>query len=160
MFQSTHPRRVRLLPCLQACSASGFNPRTHVGCDNDMVPPYERENGFNPRTHVGCDDVLESTFKDKGFQSTHPRRVRLSADMTLTQIEEFQSTHPRRVRLCRSCRREALRCFNPRTHVGCDTFSYWRHFAVSSFNPRTHVGCDPFVQIGSDTTNVSIHAPT
>ena len=78
----------------------------------------------------------------------------------------FQSTHPRGVRLSVVLWRGIIRrCFNPRTRVGCDRFS----FSVSSiperfqsthprgvrltlsetlgvelggFNPRTRVGCD------------------
>ena len=56
MFQSTHPRRVRRLPprfCLGSLFC--FNPRTHVGCD---------------------DDVVDSKDAIDMFQSTHPRRVR------------------------------------------------------------------------------------
>ena len=33
MFQSTHPRRVRLPSFVTIALALGFNPRTHVGCD-------------------------------------------------------------------------------------------------------------------------------
>ena len=33
-FQSTHPRRVRPLARSFRCVGSGFNPRTHVGCDS------------------------------------------------------------------------------------------------------------------------------
>ena len=34
------------------------------------------------------------------------------------------------------------KCFNPRTHTGCD---YWPRQCISiygRFNPRTHTGCD------------------
>ena len=81
----------------------------------------------------------------------------------------FQSTHPRRVRPTTFSQRTALtRCFNPRTHVGCDTKTFRRRFASSlfqsthprrvrllcvlieykstCFNPRTHVGCDHLVE--------------
>ena len=50
----------------------------------------------------------------------------------------FQSTHPRGVRRCPSPRRQSTFCFNPRTHVGCDT------------NKLISVKIQP----------VSIHAPT
>ena len=56
MFQSTHPRRVRLP--VRPCPAPGrrsFNPRTHEGCDK-----------YHPL-------LLSMSML---FQSTHPRRVR------------------------------------------------------------------------------------
>ena len=53
MFQSTHPRRVRL----------------------QRLPGLQRLDCFNPRTHAGCDNIAEWTQKVHAtFQSTHPRR--------------------------------------------------------------------------------------
>ena len=98
------------------------------------------------------------------FQSTHPRRVRHNVPSDIRAGFKFQSTHPRRVR-----RRICLiiwlySCFNPRTHVGCDTIcllsssriylfqsthprrvrlGFHLHLLpLNCFNPRTHVGCD------------------
>ena len=34
-----------------------FNPRTHVGCDNQLQFVISNTASFNPRTHVGCDEV-------------------------------------------------------------------------------------------------------
>ena len=80
------------------------------------------------------------------FQSTHPRRVRLSANIALTQQQEFQSTHPRRVRQVGGLTGGWLLCFNPRTHVGCDSSIGLMFILDLSFNPRTHVGCDLQIQ--------------
>ena len=33
-------------------------------------------------------------------------------------------------------------CFNPRTHMGCDTIRAARSVPTSCFNPRTHMWCD------------------
>ena len=78
LFQSTHPRGVRLLdhvrvfrrrhisihaPAWGATPASAycailagyFNPRTRVGCDGSTAYPQSRPRHFNPRTRVGCD---------------------------------------------------------------------------------------------------------
>ncbi len=80
VFQSTHPRGVRLHPVLgnhllgkvsihapaggatDPVDASGgpircFNPRTRGGCDG--LPPYASHavSSFNPRTRGGCDSV-------------------------------------------------------------------------------------------------------
>ena len=55
---------------------------------------------FNPRTHVGCDKNTEGCILVGEFQSTHPRRVRLTVVLDkLAFSGRFQSTHPRRVRL-------------------------------------------------------------
>ena len=77
-FQSTHPRRVRLVNILLGLSRwKNFNPRTHEGCDGA----------------VGFEDIVQCVF-----QSTHPRRVRLGLPLTFIPSTSFQSTHPRRVR--------------------------------------------------------------
>ena len=54
-FQSTHPRRVRLHRRQPSRMFRGFNPRTHVGCDNFDWFVNIKTYSFNPRTHVGCD---------------------------------------------------------------------------------------------------------
>ena len=76
----------------------------------------------------------------------------------------FQSTHPHGVRLYHFIFCFFDECFNPRTHMGCDTIQLRSHALdiVSihaptwgathhsfrgvnlniSFNPRTHMGCD------------------
>ena len=99
VFQSTHPRRVRLWQSWEPLTSISFNPRTHVGCDHgrsvrpqqhyvsihaptqDATPSSEEESdpySFNPRTHVGCDKIEHNQHLHQGS-------------------------------------------FNPRTHVGCDT---------------------------------------
>ena len=76
MFQSTHPRGVRRQSISVYVSVMSFNPRTHVGCDeNPWVCP-----------------------RDKTFQSTHPRGVRLQNLISDGSEALFQSTHPRGVR--------------------------------------------------------------
>ena len=144
---------------------ASFNPRTHAGCAPDSARACTR-GCFNPRTHAGCDwrhsrcvwhwavsihaptqGATRSYLRDKRpklvFQSTHPRRVRLSAttddvvvfqanprthagcDRTVQQRlgrqDMFQSTHPRRVRPV-TVRYNVIskEVFNPRTHAGCD----------------------------------------
>ena len=52
------------------------------------------------------------------------------------------------------------KCFNPRTHTGCDRISSEGSVHSSRFNPRTHTGCDNTVGALGDTIFVSIHAPT
>ena len=38
------------------------------------------------------------------------------------------------------------KCFNPRTHTGCDTSPKNNGSYYDCFNPRTHTGCDNKVQ--------------
>ena len=98
-FQSTHPRGVRLAASLRSIPASGFNPRTHAGCDEVLPAWHVQRVCFNPRTHAGCDKATVSWFDSDGkFQSTHPRGVRLPTDRFVCVWQKFQSTHPRGVR--------------------------------------------------------------
>ena len=53
-----------------------------------------------------------------------------------------------------------MRCFNPRTHTGCDLAAGDTSLYELRFNPRTHTGCDGFVQVNLSLAFVSIHAPT
>ena len=55
------------------------------------------------------------------FQFTHPYGVRPQRVSASGLKIEFQFTHPYGVRLIMSCRRGVRkRCFNSRTHMGCD----------------------------------------
>ena len=166
MFQSTHPRRVRLQGACQGFNASIVS--IHAPTQGATTSPNGRRRStqrqsthprrvrpslrralplrpwrFNPRTHAGCDLRVSRFFMpSRVFQSTHPRRVRRSA-----------AAIP-----CSIC------CFNPRTHAGCDISSGGSRIAravsihaptqgatpagrpagtrASGFNPRTHAGCD------------------
>ena len=98
-FQSTHPRRVRLIAWSVVhllCLFQSTHPRR---VRLDQKTRYDTKVGFNPRTHVGCD--FASSFSDP---------------QTLG--------------------------FNPRTHVGCDCKYFASCRLIFCFNPRTHVGCD------------------
>ena len=52
------------------------------------------------------------------------------------------------------------RCFNPRTHKGCDQAWHIQICVLSGFNPRTHKGCDFASESVKIFIDVSIHAPT
>ena len=53
------------------------------------------------------------------------------------------------------------KCFNPRTHTGCDGSSPRLPLRSKCFNPRTHTGCDFCSRMDlSSKIFVSIHAPT
>ena len=144
LFQSTHPRRVRLCTPFFKLQTLSFNPRTHVGCDfmsatldySDLQ--FQSTHPRRVRQSEGFTGRLASVF-----QSTHPRRVRLWRVARGLLYSVFQSTHPRRVRHIAPFAINVLTCFNPRTHVGCDYALLWYAKIITGFNPRTHVGCDP-----------------
>ena len=99
---------------------------------------------FNPRTRVGC-DIGDQHVVRRVVVSIHAPAwgATTTAADRLTSGTTFQSTHPRGVRhhgLLALHRR--LLCFNPRTRVGCDSFTLRTLNCSSSFNPRTRVGCD------------------
>ena len=143
-FQSTHPHGVRLAlhllyvwvrfvsihaPTRGATRAAGIHDAG--------------ESGFNPRTHTGCDNLnLESggTFP---FQSTHPHGVRHILLHGASSSSKFQSTHPHGVRrYIPLLLHQEVSCFNPRTHTGCDSPHTNMVVIIYCFNPRTHTGCD------------------
>ena len=68
--------------------------------------------------------------------------------------------HPRRVWRNRPPRLDAIRCFNPHTHAGCDFGDVLWHTMYSSFNPHTHAGCDCIYNCACGYGYVSIHTPT
>ena len=57
---------------------ASFNPRTRAGCDIAAAADMSTVTGFNPRTRAGCDGrFCNHPGRHGGFQSTHPRGVRL-----------------------------------------------------------------------------------
>ena len=113
-----------------------FNPRTHIGCDRVCTHPHARRRCFNPRTHIGCDLMQDvRPLEADPFQSTHPHRVRLLSNTDDLGLTKFQSTHPHRVRLLRVLIEYKSKCFNPRTHIGCDrVFSKCLNITLQSYN--------------------------
>ena len=120
-----------------------FNPRTRVGCDSLLsrsrcsntsvsihAPAWGATSFANPSSHLRmfqskhprgvrpsihhCNNAMSM------FQSTHPRGVRQTVSILLSRLLRFQSTHPRGVRLADWEPGIMVRCFNPRTRVGCD----------------------------------------
>ena len=120
-----------------------FNPRTHMGCDG-LTPASRYCRITFQSTHPHGVRHVESIVRRRwsGFQSTHPHGVRRSILVPYTtslcvsihaptwgataptsdrgSTIRFQSTHPYGVRRIYSCTLLNLRCFNPRTHMGCD----------------------------------------
>ena len=120
-FQSTHPRGVRQVLFSERLTKTGFNPRTHEGCDNILT---------------------KLTFQIKKFQSTHPRGVRQHKSQAVRLTEKFQSTHPRGVRhdmLLKNRQHLVFQSTHPR---GVRPNLNEGVGLLHGFNPRTHEGCD------------------
>ena len=137
-FQSTPPRRERLLFLLSFWRCPYFNPRPREGSDlslhTEVWPsrtfqstPPRRERHFRWR----CRRVR------KTFQSTPPRRERQVTLKALTAFKIFQSTPPRRER---------------RDTLGIST-------AYLHFNPRPREGSDCALIVKIPLLTISIHAP-
>ena len=77
MFQSTHPRGVRPIRHKYVTTLLEFQSTHPRGVRLIVYESTANGTGFNPRTHVGC-DILYRTFiwYKNLFQSTHPRGVR------------------------------------------------------------------------------------
>ena len=187
-FQSTHPSGVR--PALSSTPCRhryDFNPRTPVGCDADSIRAQGIKQISIHAPQWGA-TLSAQAFKAQGeFQSTHPSGVRPYSSRRRNPPSVFQSTHPSGVRHVLSSRQYTARVisihapqwgatpaggwagrsgryFNPRTPVGCDSFSSLPHaqsrvfqsthpsgvrpsgsrrrVRQMNFNPRTPVGCD------------------
>ena len=94
---------------------------------------------FNPRTHEWCDGRVPAVGRRHQVSIHAPTRGATEyLCLQWHNYERFQSTHPRGVRQNGMISANSIRCFNPRTHEGCDLYS--------------------LVEIGDD--GVSIHAPT
>ena len=140
MFQSTHPRGVRLSEVDQNRIVSAFQS-THP-------------RGVRPLLSKSCKMIPK-------FQSTHPRGVRLHVVNCYITAFKFQSTHPRGVRLQQLPLCQPMPCFNPRTHEGCDSMSTesCANICFVSIHAPTR-GATATVSAAYSYLKVSIHAPT
>ena len=139
-FQSTHPHGVRQCINTTYVRVACFNPRTHTGCDTYQTLHACADSVSIHAPTRGATSIISLAWSGIEFQSTHPHGVRLIC---------FLSVFPRK------------RCFNPRTHTGCDFPLFNWDKSKKGFNPRTHTGCDLKEHISINRIRiVSIHAPT
>ena len=138
MFQSTHPRGVRLVIAISKFTFYVFQSTHPRGVRRSSVP---------------------SPLHLRLFQSTHPRGVRHSTTSCWLHVQWFQSTHPRGVR-----RHVATNLSQP-IHVsihaparGATSIRINKDTSVC-FNPRTREGCDYEYGKNVGWVSVSIHAP-
>ena len=77
------------------------------------------------------------------FQSTHPYGVRRQFFIVLIVMTKVSIHAPiwgATLILCVPS--FCAKCFNPRTHMGCDRRVAACYERFDRFNPRTHMGCD------------------
>ena len=125
LFQSTHPRGVRLVchSVLPQCPA-GFNPRTRVGCDSCL----RRKRAYivvSIHAPAWGATFLRQYIHACCRVSIHAPAwgaTRCPASLSPSPFPLFQSTHPRGVRLHLLHYLLFENRFNPRTRVGCDCF--------------------------------------
>ena len=143
MFQSTHPHGVRLTDKHIHHSPKRFQSTHPHGVRPGGSGTLCGSGGFNPRTHTGCDFITIDAVFDIDVSIHAPTRgATLQPGGMITSIA-FQSTHPHGVRHeWRHHHQTFYRCFNPRTHTGCDFTKLRTKPRITRFNPRTHTGCD------------------
>ena len=141
-FQSTHPRGVRLVLVGTLNNSFLFQSTHPRGVRRFGTLAIGHKLRFNPRTHEGCDITINSDKQWQAVSIHAPTRGATRLGMSLRFIKKFQSTHPRGVRLRTDKTFSRKKCFNPRTHEGCDYVYAHTYLIYKSFNPRTHEGCD------------------
>ena len=120
-FQSTHPHGVRhkLNNKNQPRDVSIHAPTW--GATVIRYHPLLSYIRFNPRTHMGCD--WKSTRCQCGRKVSIHAPTWGATEMIHPnkQLSKFQSTHPHGVRHLSELNTKQPPCFNPRTHMGCDS---------------------------------------
>ena len=166
-FQSTHPRGVRrAAPMLTSCAvgvsihapAWGATPAHTV-----LIIGYEVS--IHAPAWGATQTQMNGLRTSKGFQSTHPRGVRLFPFIPKEAGRDVSIHAPAWGATGPSLQQSAiLQSFNPRTRVGCDglpligcgNYGWFQsthprgvrqvviddHLQAQGFNPRTRVGCD------------------
>ena len=121
-FQSTHPHGVRLVRHRLPAGTGSFqstHPHGVRQLSTHTAPWYQKFQSTHPH------GVRPWASRRAGmmylpFQSTHPHGVRHISGYRFWLMSWFQSTHPHGVRRRQRSNRPSCRCFNPRTHTGCD----------------------------------------
>ena len=148
LFQSTHPRGVR--HANPGGSGGGDGVSIHAPTRGATYKfAADSEVGKFQSTHPrGVRQAFVADVpEDLWFQSTHPRGVRPTGKLLQVLHQTFQSTHPRGVRLTTTTMLQSAKCFNPRTHEGCDTLTLAAVVAVTEFQSTHPRGVRLFCQI-------------
>ena len=163
-FQSTHPRGVRLGAIFQGWSDPNFNPRTHVGCDGQLMKGFAstgefqsthprgvrpgctprplRPCYFNPRTHVGCDQKVSDPSIIQIISIHAPTWGATSMPMSMCRARMISIHAPTWGATLNEMRELAFDEFQSTHPRGVRLEINGNNRKQPNFNPRTHVGCD------------------
>ena len=141
-FQSTHPHGVRLSASCRPLRLFPFQSTHPHGVRREHLDRVRRTFGFQSTHPHGVRHDFKDGYLSNRVSIHAPTRGATRRKIAIQQTIRFQSTHPHGVRLCESAIRTIVRCFNPRTHTGCDIHNLVRFRISRRFNPRTHTGCD------------------
>ena len=124
-FQSTHPHGVRLdnSPKLTFTSTVSIHAPTWGATVIDYLMVSEQRVSIHAPTWGATFRYSTLAALISKFQSTHPHGVRPGIPIHICVLLLFQSTHPHGVRLIANITLQCTKSFNPRTHMGCDSWS-------------------------------------
>ena len=121
LFQSTHPHGVRLdLVATSRCIDKFQSTHPH---GVRQVVPVQGPQPLHVSIHAPTRGATHTWLTQGGGckVSIHaPTRGATSLWFYKTKAHTFQSTHPHGVRPLQTQKLLKVRCFNPRTHTGCD----------------------------------------
>ena len=151
MFQSTHPRGVRLVFVTTLLVSTVFQSTHPRGVRQEVLTKelYAGNVSIHAPAWGATTGKLKPIRSRVLFQSTHPRGVRRQTRRRVLHALQFQSTHPRGVRRANAAALNQANYVSIHAPAWGATPDCCRGRAPSdSFNPRTRVGCD--VRAGRD----------
>ena len=92
-FQSTHPHGVRLSQAQQMPSSRTFQSTHPHGVRRSILPVNSQTSGFNPRTHMGCDEEVEKQREAWEEVSIHAPTWGATQSRRRTQPHRMVSIH-------------------------------------------------------------------
>ena len=92
-FQSTHPHGVRLSQAQQMPSSRTFQSTHPHGVRRSILPVNSQTAGFNPRTHMGCDEEVEEQREAWEEVSIHAPTWGATQSRRRTQPHRMVSIH-------------------------------------------------------------------
>ena len=161
MFQSTHPRGVRPNAVIMYLAKIGFNPRTHEGCDKNcenvilgcLVSIHA------PTRGATLFDKLSKSFPYVSIHApTRGATVSMSIIFAFLSVSIHAPTRGATKGLSFSLPSGKVSIHAPTR--GATFPPSYVYISNRCFNPRTHEGCDCISLYFWRATAVSIHAPT
>ena len=150
-FQSTLPRRERLVPSIDAAPTGIFQSTLPRRERRKTIQINKQDSHFNPRSREGSDNAAMSGIQVMLFQSTLPRRERL--DLWTCRIVIYKISIHAPAKGATPCLLPKPPCwnyFNPRSREGSDSrrSAGWPlHLQFQSTLPRRERRCSVALQL-------------